>query len=60
MDKNKEYLETAIDAAVRKKEKARVSWLNDSTNPEKFLKLHEAHMEYKRIAEQWLSTKLVK
>lgn len=48
-------LDTKIDEVVEKRKKARAEWIVDSGNHLKFLKLHEAHMEYKKLVEQVLS-----
>ena len=43
-----------IDEVVAKRKKARSEWIVDPGNQQKFLKLHEAHMEYKKLVEQLL------
>jgi hypothetical protein len=48
-------LDTKIDEVVEKRKKARSEWIVDSGNHEKFLKLHEAHMEYKKLVDQLIS-----
>jgi len=48
-------LDAKIDEVVAKRKKARSEWIVDSGNHQKFIKLHEAHMEYKKLVDQMLS-----
>ena len=48
-------LNAKIDEVVARRNKARAEWIVDSGNHLKFIKLHEIHMEYKKLVEQVLS-----